>query len=248
MAARPLDMQLRHEDREDRAAKAKGINVEWQTGDQAFDEAVYVSTPGHSAEVLGALLTAEVRGAVMSLFALGFRLVHIDVDGVVRAEVTELVVARPREGRGRDAMDAFVRLLTNLPVVTASGASHAPVPFAGTTRLFAWAAGIFLVIFGALAAVPWLFSLTPSPTEKPFGFVASVVGPWVAFGLGIPAFRMAKKLHGGRVASRMRGTSRTAITAHRAGWAAARRNRRENQHAADVHMPTYAVVAGCART
>lgn len=78
------------------------LNVEWQTGERAFDDAVYVSTPGHSAELLSAVLTAEVRGAVMSLFALGFRLVSIDDEGVIRAKVTEFVVARPRQGRGRD--------------------------------------------------------------------------------------------------------------------------------------------------
>ena len=220
VATRPMDIHLRHEDGEDRAAKDEGLNVEWQTGDRAFDEAVYVSTPGHGAEVLSAVLGPDVRGAVMSLFGLGFRKVSIDDHGVVRLELTEFVVTRPREGRGRDAMDAFGRLLTNLPVVTASGASHAPIPFARTTAAFSYTALFFGLVFFFSSVVPFVY---PSIVETPLRFASgagAVAASCVAIALGILGFRVAKKIHGGRVASRMRGSSRAAVTADRAGISA----------------------------
>ncbi len=51
--------------------------------------------------------------------------------------------------------------------------------------------------------------------------VASVAAPCFALALGIVAFRIAKKIHGGRVATLMRGSSRAAVTADRAGFSAA---------------------------
>ncbi|MFO0663891.1 MAG: hypothetical protein U0174_08070 [Polyangiaceae bacterium] len=218
-APRPLDIQLRHEDSEDRAAKANGLNVEWQTGDRAFDEAVYVSTPGLSADVLNAVLAPGVREAVMKLFELGFRLVAIDDKGTVRADVTEFVVARPREGRGREAIDAFARLLMNLPLVVASGEEHAPVPYAKTTRVLGWTALIVGLLYCGVLFAP-VFVSPPSPSEDFLGFAVAVIAPWVALVLAIPALLFAKEVHGARVTSRMRGSSRTAITAFRAGWVA----------------------------
>jgi hypothetical protein len=56
MAARPLDIELRPEGRGDVAAKQQGLSVEWQSGDAAFDAAIYVSTPTTDAAVLAAVL------------------------------------------------------------------------------------------------------------------------------------------------------------------------------------------------
>src|SRR5262249_43060405 len=61
VAARPLAIELRREDLGDVVAKNKGLSVEWQSGDEAFDRAVYVGTPTTDAEVLAAVLGAEVR-------------------------------------------------------------------------------------------------------------------------------------------------------------------------------------------
>jgi hypothetical protein len=219
VATRPLDIVLRPEGGPDRAAKAQGINVEWQTGDRAFDDTVYVSTPTESGEVLRAVLGPEVRSAVMTLFGLGFRMVRIDDDGVVRAEVTEFVVAVPQAGRGRSAMEAFVRILTNLPAVVASGAKHAAIPLAETTRALAWTAAGFGLVF-VVAAFGALVAPKNMASRNTLGFLVLCVGPWVALALASPAFLLARKIHGGRVARAMRGRSRTAKTADLAGWAA----------------------------
>ncbi|MBL8684330.1 MAG: hypothetical protein JNK05_34465 [Myxococcales bacterium] len=217
-ATRPLDIVLRHEDDEDRSAKERGINVEWQTGDRMFDDAVYVSAPTHNAHVFESVVNAAVRAAVTKLFALGFRLVHLDDHGSVRAVVTEFWISKPAQNRGRDAVEAFAQLLDALPVVVASGERHEPVPFENTTSLFAWGAGVSGMIY-LVAMIAPVF-LRADPNENLPGFLAIVVGPWVALALALPALLVAKRLHGARVTSRMIGSSRASTTGRRAGWAA----------------------------
>lgn len=224
VAVRPLAIELRPERGEDRAAKREGINREWQTGDPAFDAAVYVSTPTENAAVLAAVLGPEVRRAVLELFALGFRRVCVDDDGVVRAEVTEFVIHAPQQGRGRLAVDAFSRVLSSLPAVVASGGSHPAPPFAGTTRTLGRLAVLFGVLFtllfaGALYVVVGAQPVDPETDLAGFmlRLLTVVLGPWLALGIGVVPFRLARRSYARAVANASRGTSLAAEGARRGG-------------------------------
>jgi hypothetical protein len=216
-AARPLDIELRPENVADVAAKAEGLNVEWQSGDAAFDDAVYVSTPTANVEVLAAVLGADVRQAVLDLFALGFRLVCIDEKGEVRASVVEFTSREPREGRGARAIDAFARILANLPVIAASGEVAPPAPFAGLTLLLqiigvlGWAVNVGYV--GIVHATVCELRGKPDADVSVLGVVLAIFAGLVAGGFG-------GKAYGNLVRARVRGTSLAASRVTRAQIAA----------------------------
>lgn len=224
VAVRPLAIELRPEHGEDRAAKRDGLNREWQTGDPAFDAAVYVSTRTDSPHVLAAVLGPDMRRAVLELFSLGFRRVCIDEDHLVRAEVTEFVIQAPHQGRGRLAIEAFARVLGSLPAVVASGASHPEPPLAGTTRTLQWLAVLFGLLFG-LQFAGMLYVVVGahavSPVTDPAGsllrLLTAVLGPWLAFGCGLVPYRLARKSYSRAVANAARGTSLAAEDAKRGG-------------------------------
>ncbi len=133
-APRPLAIELRREDGGHVAARARGLNVEWQSGDVAFDRAVYVDTPTTDPEVLAAVIGPEVRRAVCELLALGFLTVSIDDDGAVCACITEFTTMdRPRANRGADALSAFAHIHANLPAIATSGRTVRHRPLVGVT-------------------------------------------------------------------------------------------------------------------
>ncbi len=146
-ATRPLDITLRREHAGDRAAKAEGTSSEFQAGDPAFDDEVYVSTPTTDERVLGAVLSGQVRAAARELLAMGFERVVIDGEGGA-------VVAR----RGHDArspasavhaVDAFDRLARGLPALEHSGSAHPAPPLGWLTSLL-----------GIVGAAGWLLNVT----------------------------------------------------------------------------------------
>lgn len=125
-AIRPMAITLRPEQDAHRAAKAEGIDVEHQTGDRAFDHAVYVDTPTPS-DVLSVVLAPDVRAAVLTLFALEFTFVEIDDrEGRVLAEIIAFASLRERQGPGRAAAVAFAQLARSLPPVARAPGAHPP--------------------------------------------------------------------------------------------------------------------------
>jgi hypothetical protein len=207
-ATRPLGLVLRPELAHDVAAKREGVSVEWQSGDGAFDARVYVETPTTDAAVLGAVLNAEVRAAVLALMALGFLRVCIDDDGEVSARIVEFTQRGPvAPGRGRQAVEAFARLLGNLPALTHTGASHPPTPLAGLTRLLGvlgllgWALNVGWVGLVAMA----FHAISPPPANTIDSLSAGAIVASV--GLGLVAGVLGGKGYGDLLRPRLRGRS-----------------------------------------
>jgi hypothetical protein len=204
-ATRPLDLTLRPEGAGDVAAKRKGVSVEWQSGDEAFDAGVYVETPSTDAAVIGAVLNAEVRAAVRALLALGFLSVRID-DGRGEVSTTLVEFAPRRSGRGRRAVEAFAGLLANLPAVTHTGA-RAPTPLAGWTRFLGvvGVAGWSTNIGWGVGVTAIFEEISPPPrgaTDSP-----SAVSVAASVGIGIVAGVIASRTYGARVQARTLGRS-----------------------------------------
>src|SRR4051812_8533754 len=102
-AIRPMNIALRPETASHRSGKASGMDVEVQTGDPAFDGAVYVDTLT-PADVAVHVLGEPVRRAVLDLFAIHFTLVTIDDSrGDIVAEIVSFVSLTPTEKPGERA-------------------------------------------------------------------------------------------------------------------------------------------------
>jgi hypothetical protein len=155
-AIRPLKIHLSREQPTHREAKAEGINVEHQTGDRAFDEAVYIDTPTTS-DVLSHVLGMEVREAVLALFASEMTSIMIDDDeGNVRAQIVSFTdLAPPLPGRGRMMIEMFARLAHALPPVARRSGEHAGDALAAPTN---WLAIVGVIAF--FASWPFFFLVT----------------------------------------------------------------------------------------
>ncbi len=148
-ALRPMAIALRAERSGDVGAKEAGINREHQTGDDAFDAAVYVSSPTEDDAVLRAVLGPEVRRGAATLLALGVSQVTIDDDdGAVEARLVGFLSDRPSEERGPAMIAAFAELLRGLPAVRGAGA-HPPDPWRARLQ---WGGG--LALLGFIAMMP----------------------------------------------------------------------------------------------
>lgn len=206
-APRPMRITLRPEDGSDVAAKREGVSVEWQTGDEEFDPRVYVETDTTEPAVLSAVLNAEVRAATLALIDLGFKTVILDDDGEVIARVVEFVQRVPRPKRGQRAIDAFARLLSNLPSVTHVHAPREPVPLLGWTRLLGvigaigWGlnvgyVGLIVISFHALAG-----RSAGEPEGPGTGATLAIIAAAIVAGV------IGAKFYAGIVRERVRGRS-----------------------------------------
>jgi hypothetical protein len=149
-AIRPMSILLRAENASDRMAKAEGISREHQTGDAAFDAAVYVESPTTDAGVLGAVLNEAVRAAALELLKLEFEAITID-DGDRR--VTAVISGFRHLGQPEDAarrmVRAFATLLRGLPPVGADAGQHphrSPLP-----HVAGFGGGLVALVGGPLA-------------------------------------------------------------------------------------------------
>jgi hypothetical protein len=125
MAVRPMSIVLRAENASDRMAKAERISREHQTGDAAFDAAVYVESPTTDEGVLVAVLNEAVRAAVRELLKLAFDAVTIDDgDGRVTALISGFQHLGQPEDAARRMVRAFATLLRGLPPVGAGAGQH----------------------------------------------------------------------------------------------------------------------------
>lgn len=198
-APRPLAIALHHETPKDARAVAEGARREHQTGDLAFDTAVFVDTPTTDDAVLHAVLGPEVRAAVLSLFALGFLRVTIDDaiipgrPGVVEAHLWSFALRDPPPERGARCLDAFARVLDHLPPIEPSGEEHVSPAPGGWIRVLGWVGGV-----GVLAAVPasWLVASSARCAEgsslRPHCESSSAIALLVALVVGVVASFLAR--------------------------------------------------------
>lgn len=145
-AVRPMRIVLVPEHHTHRRAKAGGVDREVQTGDRAFDDAVYVDAPAPEDVVLQ-ILGPDVRAGVLELFAAGFSRVVIDDEtGHVVARCTTFPSASPTPGEGARAVRGFARLARGLPKVERAAGTHARHPLAGATLWLAIVGVVFLCV------------------------------------------------------------------------------------------------------
>jgi hypothetical protein len=215
VATRPLKIVLRLENAADAAAKDQGVVGEWQSGDRKFDDAIYVSSPKHESDLLAHVLNQEVRaGAFELLVNLGFSSIEFD-DANGHVSATTAVGVRSGGTEDKDdriarVLEAFERILANLPKVTASGKKHAGRPLAGWTLLLTIIGG-----GGWLCSIPFVSLLTKAlrevrdgpeiarSTDEGVAFVAIVV----AIVVGVIGGLGGASLYGRIIEARVRGTS-----------------------------------------
>jgi len=174
-AIRPLMIELFPETDGHRQAKASGTDIEFQSGDRFFDHGVYVDTQT-PADVLAHVLEAEVRRAVLELFALDFTTINIDDhDRNVVARMVSFASAKHGEPTGARAVDAFARLARSLPRLATRAGEHAKHPLRGVNKALALFAVTVLTASFPIYCSGIMGNKCPnemSPTELP-----ACVGP-----------------------------------------------------------------------
>lgn len=150
-AARPLMIELTLEGEDERRAKGAGVSREVQTGDAAFDRAVYVCSSSEDRVVSRVLASARLRAAVRLLLEDGFGTIEIDDEhGNITAQ--RGVAGRARAGAAAVAR-AFADIARDVPVVDQTGRRR--------RRTGPIAAGIGL-LFGVPAVVVAAFITGPA--------------------------------------------------------------------------------------
>jgi len=164
VATRPLAIELRKENRADVSAKDGGVSYEWQAGDPAFDDNVYVSTPTSEPEVLARVLNPAVRAGVLQLIQLGFERILVDDDGKLEARApAENLKPSWEADRAQRAVASFCQIAAHVPPLEHSGQKRARAPLAG------WSTVLFLIGgAGWILSVP-LFSLVAEVLHKAVG-------------------------------------------------------------------------------
>lgn len=120
VAPRPLAIVIRNR-------VPVGARTAHVSGDPRFDASVVVDTATSRPDVLSAVLGAEVRASVLTLFDLGFRDVTIDdrsvVDGSdgVEAYLWTFASSVPPADHAARCLDAFATILDHLPQIASSG-------------------------------------------------------------------------------------------------------------------------------
>ena len=164
---RPMQITLRAETSADREGKASGLNVEVDTGDGAFDEAVYVDSPTTDTALLRAVLGADARAAILDLFALRVGLVVLDdLFHNIRVELTGFPTLTNDDDRAVKLVQAFGRLARALPRVRATGKRHGTPPW-----------------FGRIAAATMMAGLGGIAMPIAFLYVAQAFGGTTGIGL-----------------------------------------------------------------
>jgi hypothetical protein len=219
---RPMRIELGLETATHRTAKEEGLDVEHQTGDAAFDDAVYIDTPTPS-DVLARVLDGAARRAVLDLFAAEFNAVTIDSDErnlmAVRVSFASSASGAPSEAER--ALDAFARLARALPPVIAKAGEHEAHPLEGPAKSVRALACLALFV-----AIPFYFGvsarrycpegdLAPSEVVGCFGpgLAGLVAGILAAVVVGAFATRHTHRYRGRSDSSRHGGAF--------AGWSAA---------------------------
>jgi hypothetical protein len=161
-AGRPMNILLRSETPDDVDGKRQGIAVEFQTGDAAFDDEVYINTDTPH-EVLNQVLASRaLREAVIRLFREGISYVTLDDDGSMISCSLYTFAHRKHDGtRAERILSAMATLALETPPVEESG-ELAPPPQAPWLDWIAVAGG-FILFFG----VPIYLALVPGRCWDP---------------------------------------------------------------------------------
>jgi hypothetical protein len=151
-------MSLRAETGADRLGKRVGIDREVQTGDAAFDAAVYIESDAPDEDVRAALADARVRRAVRELLAAGEARVELDPEGLT--SVHNLDAARTPIAEAD--LDRITALLSE-------AASALPLFLAGRARPRALhgavEAGAIVAGLALFCAMQWLGPAAPIDPE-----------------------------------------------------------------------------------
>jgi hypothetical protein len=176
-AIRPMRISLRPEDDANRMGKESGMDVEHQTGDAAFDSAVYIDTLTPP-NVLARVLEEDARRAVRELFALGCTTVVLDDDlRNVTAQMISFPSREPPEPIGARAVDAFARLGRAMPRVAALAGEHASHPLRGTNIALGVVAAV--TFFGAIPLYCGVIAGDRCANEMSPSEAATCVGPGI---------------------------------------------------------------------
>jgi hypothetical protein len=205
-AARPLEIVLRGESADDRRNKDASINREVQTGDAAFDDAVYVDTATRDDAVLFVLSPPEVRSAVRFLLVNArFARIVVDTESLsrdpfyrelygfeVRTDQVEATLKTQRDRvsseRAMQTLEAFRSLVHHLPTVESEGQRPLPLdpgsctgpkgPLDAGTRTLRYVSVAFVVGF-VLAAGVWVGACVRDDDLRApavFGAVGALLG------------------------------------------------------------------------
>lgn len=154
---RPMAIALLRENHVHVAAKASGTNAEVQTGDPAFDDAVYVDTPSDP-DLVRAVLGHGARAATRALLDLGIRRVDLDAAGAIEARIDDFLSVARAGDRAERLVAAFVDLARSVPVVARAEGAHPVAPYgalrvAGATTAFLGMVLCPMVYFAIASAV-----------------------------------------------------------------------------------------------
>ncbi len=161
-----LPIVIRRETSIDRLGKKLRINREVQTGDAAFDAAVYVESDAPDEDVERVLGEARVRQHALALLDQGFSAVTID------ERAGRLVAARDPGGEGLDA--ASLRAACGELATVAEAVPAPPKRFAPPAL---WLAGPMTAVVSAVSAFVGFYLVSwARAAYYPLGYGASVVG------------------------------------------------------------------------
>lgn len=208
----PATTMLTRESRLDRLGKRMRINREFQTGDAAFDERVYVDSPAQDGDLWRLLASQAVREAIVSMLdeerGLG---VHLQISAAREGEAPQRepgirMRLLLRDFEKTEAIRRSVRSLFDLakafeqeahfeqgPYGRAAGAHAAPEPPL-TTR---WGR---VTLALSMALVPLAYAVV-GPSDRTFGSTTAIYGVAFAFVLWVLSFFFYAALFRGRSSS-----------------------------------------------
>ena len=153
---RPMKIKLRREEPDDKDHKAAGINREFQTGDPAFDERVYIDTDSEDEVIRAVLASPDARAAALDLLRKDCSSILVDDNaGNITLSIVEFTKRAPDQARAERLVENLARLARALPPVRGSGA--VPVDPVGCPVF----GGCALTILGLFAAPLIYFWISP---------------------------------------------------------------------------------------
>jgi hypothetical protein len=188
------EVRFRRETMSDRDAKETGVARELQTGDQTFDDAVYIESDAADADLLLFLSSPHVRAAIVELLR-SFEDLQLHPD---RIEATR------NFGQGAFHPDAIWRCLELLRLVVGTTRSLAPAPMKTSAS---W----LVILTGLCLPVGWTAFGVSAYFLSPFDL--SLI--WLSFGVGLLLALIAWPVYGRLI--RGRSTSHNELGVARIG-------------------------------
>ncbi len=161
-------LELTLEDRFDRLGKRLAINLELQTGDEAFDQKIYINTQAQKHVALSILRGASLRRAIIKLLEAGYTSVYL-FEGTAPVSVVRKgsEVVHHDEATLARHLDWMVTIAQNLPRVEARN----PTWFA------LWTRAVTVAALSAVFSIPSaLFYWMTNDFWPTFSYMASISG------------------------------------------------------------------------